>query len=354
MHRLREHPANPNFLVAGLETGAYATFDRGTHWTSLGTNLPPVPVYDLLFQESQGALVLGTHGRSIWVLDHIEPLAQLTSEVVTGSGYLFPIPPVHQQVVYNGQYWFGSGEFFAPNPASGATITYYLPKPGGGIEISISDSSGKTIRTLHGGAQLGLNRVHWDLRRTPAVSGVGPKVLPGVYTVAVAVPGGVALKSTVKVLPDPHFPVSDADRQSREASVMSAYTLQQQLLPARDAAQTLGQQITAMRQYLTSAGEGGQTALAALEKAAPDVGRISGEVSRTLAAAGRVETAIDGYDGLPTAAQLREIDWAWEDAVNAVAGLNKLIEHQMPPVYKAIGNAVQPEVVPVAPLGRPK
>jgi hypothetical protein len=164
----------------------------------------------------------------------------------------------------------------------------------------------------------------------------------------------VALKSTVKVLPDPHFPVSDADRQSREASVMSAYTLQQQLLPARDAAQTLGQQITAMRQYLTSAGEGGQTALAALEKAAPDVGRISGEVSRTLAAAGRVETAIDGYDGLPTAAQLREIDWAWEDAVNAVAGLNKLIEHQMPPVYKAIGNAVQPEVVPVAPLGRPK
>ena len=355
VHRLREHPSNPDFLVAGMETGAYATFDRGAHWTALGTNLPPVPVYDLLFQQSQGALVLGTHGRSLWVLDHIEPLAQMTAEVLNGPGRLFPIPPVQQQVIYNGQYWFGAGEFFAPNPSYGAVISYFAPKAAGGAEIDIADSSGRLVRSLQSTVQAGLNRVHWDLRRAPASTGAGPKVLPGTYNVTVTPVGGAPMKTTVTVEPDPRFPVSDADRQSRYASVMEAYTLQQQLVPARDAAQTLSQQLTAMRQYLGAAGEGGKAALAGVEKVAPEVSRIAGEIGRTLQAANRVEDAMDGYDGLPTAQQGRELEWAWEDGVAAVAALNKLLQHDMPPVYRALGDAVKwPEVKPVAPPARTK
>ena len=78
VHRLREHPTNPNLLVAGLETGVFASFDRGAHWTTLNNNLPPVPVYDLVFQERDNALVLGTHGRGIWILDQAAPLSQIT------------------------------------------------------------------------------------------------------------------------------------------------------------------------------------------------------------------------------------------------------------------------------------
>ena len=59
VHRIREHPANANLLVVAMEQGVYATFDRGAHWTTLDTNLPPVPVYDLAFQERSNALVLG-------------------------------------------------------------------------------------------------------------------------------------------------------------------------------------------------------------------------------------------------------------------------------------------------------
>lgn len=340
VHRLREHPSNPNFLVAGLETGAYATFDRGAHWTTLGGNLPPAPVYDLVFQESQGALVLGTHGRSIWVLDHAEPLAQLTSEAAKG-GYLFPIPPAHQQVTYNGQFWFGAGEFFAPNPAAGATITYFEPKAGAVVEIVIADAAGQTLRTLHGPGQAGFNRLQWDLRRTPATGPIGPKVLPGVYTVTLTAAGAAPLKSAVTVLPDPHFPIPDSERQARHQSVMSAYTLQQQLLPARAAAETLNQQVSAMRQYLSAAGPGGKAALGAVEKVAPEVSRLESDLGRTVTAANRVETSMDSYDGLPTAAQLRELEWAWEDAVAAVAALNKLIQHGMPPVYAALGDSVK-------------
>src|SRR5262249_50669827 len=58
VHRIREHPANANFLVAGLEAGVWASFDRGAHWTKLEGNLPPAPVYDLVYQEKSGALVV--------------------------------------------------------------------------------------------------------------------------------------------------------------------------------------------------------------------------------------------------------------------------------------------------------
>ena len=175
--------------------GAYATFDRGTHWTTLGTNLPPVPVYDLLFQESQGALVLGTHGRSIWVLDHIEPLAQLTQPSARPAALSVPRSARASTGGLLGPYWFGSGEFFAPNPAAGATITYYLPKHGGGIEISISDSPAKPIRTLHGPGAAGLNRVAWDLRRTPAVSGRRPQSPAWCLHRGGRRPGGVAAEN---------------------------------------------------------------------------------------------------------------------------------------------------------------
>jgi photosystem II stability/assembly factor-like uncharacterized protein len=355
VHRLREHSANPNFLAIGTEMGAYVTLDRGTQWTTVGGNLPPVPVYDLLFQESQGALVLGTHGRSIWVLDHIEPVAQMTSEVLKSGGYLFPVPVARQQVIYNGQYWFGAGEFFASNPAYGAAITYFLPQASASVEINIADEMGKTVRTLHGSAQSGLNRTHWDLRQAPASSGLGPKVLPGLYTVTVLPPGGAPLKARVTVEGDPRFPVSDADRRARHEAVMNAYALQQQLLPARDAAQTLGQQLTAMAQYLSAAGDGSRSVLSSVDKVSPEVTRLSGEISRTLNAAGRVEEAIDGYDGLPTTQQLRELGWAWEDGTAAVTALNKLIERDMPPVYTALGNGVKwPEVKAVAAPTRSK
>jgi hypothetical protein len=376
VHRIREHPANPNFLVAGLEMGAYATFDRGAHWTPLGANLPPVPVYDLVFQERANALVLGTHGRSIWVLDHIEPLAQLTAELIGGGGHLFPVPEVHHRNIYGGQFWFGAGEFFAPNPPFGAVLTYYLPKAHAGeVQIAITDAAGKPIRTLRGPAQAGLNRACWDLRQAgplpetgPQMAGcantggagfanraaAGPIVMPGKYSVAVIPPGGPPLRTDVTVAPDPHFPISDTDRATRQAALMSAYALQQQLAPARDAAHGLTSQISAMRQYLNAAGETGRPALVVLDRVAAGIGRAQIRMEQSMSGAGTVQNAIDGYPGLPTGAQLRQLDWAWEDAVAGVTVLNQAIRQEMPAVYAALGGAVRwPELKPVAVPLRP-
>ena len=335
VHRLREHPTNPNLLVAGLETGVFASFDRGAHWSNLNTNLPPVPVYDLVYQERDHALVLGTHGRGIWILDHAEPLAQIAPEALSAGLYLFPVPPTHYRNIYNRQYWFGAGEFFAPNPPPGAVITYYLPAGAVDVQLAIVDSAGKTVRSLRGPALPGINRTCWDLRRAaPLDSGLplpgnctgsvgrgGPLVIPGTYTVTVTA-GSAALAAGVTVLPDPHFAISDADRQSRETAVMSAYSLQQQLAPARETGQTLSGQIAMMRTNLAASSK--------LDQVAAQSAQVQSRISRTLTDAYNLENSIDAYQGLPTAAQWRDLDWAWEDAIAAVTALNRLIQQDLP------------------------
>jgi photosystem II stability/assembly factor-like uncharacterized protein len=380
VHRLREHPSKADLLVAGTEMGVYATFDRGGSWMSLNTNVPPVPVYDLLFQETSNALVLGTHGRGIWVLDHDEPLAEMTTEMaanIAGKEFLFPIPPVHHQLLFTGQFWFGHGEFFAPNPPAGAVVTYTLPSAkAAGVPIVISDASGKTIRTLRGPAKAGLNRACWDLREAPPIAdtaiaplatciaasvprdpaaspvippsgqipgaqgggggrggrGVGPVVLPGRYTVAVG-----SVKQDVTVGPDPHFTISETDRKKRHGAILSAYSLQQQLVPARDAVRTLTEQMAGLRQYFSA--DGAKSSVEAIDKLTPQITKAQAQVDRAIAAAAQVENAMEGYDGLPTAGQLRQMDWAWEDGTAAVTAVNQLIKEAVPAAYSAMGGA---------------
>jgi hypothetical protein len=291
---------------------------------------------------------------------------------MSGGAHLFPLPPAHYQSIYGGQFWFGAGEFFAPNPPFGAVITYYLP-PGstGQVLIAISDASGRLVRTLRGSSQPGLNRTCWDLRQGPplpesgqpqmgncsnpgarlagAPPAVGPVVMPGQYTVVVTPPGAAPLHTELSVLPDPHFTISDADRAARQSALMSAYTLQQQLTPARDAVQALNSQIAAIRQYLNGAGESGRTALAVLDRTAAGVPRAQNQVEQAITAANTVQNAIDGFAGLPTGAQLRQLDWAWEDALAGVAALNQVIREDMARVYTSLDGSVHyPEIKPVA------
>jgi hypothetical protein len=340
--------------------------------------MPPVPVYDLAFQEASGALVAGTHGRSIWVLDHVEPLAFLTSEVVNGTGHLFPPPPAHRQVIYGGQYWFGTGEYFAPNPPTGAVLTWYLPSEvKGGVQITIADASGAAVRTLHGSGDAGFNRGCWDLRReSPAVENPtpsaapcvaaatstlftrggtsGPIVPPGPYRVSIATGQGAPFTASLRIVPDPHFSISDADRATREAVLMRAYTLQRQLVAARGTARSLSAQLTAIREQVSRSGESGRPVLAAVDRAAADVARAQGQVGATIGTAARIQGAIDGYAGLPTATQLRELEWAFADGLGAIDTLNDIILHQMPGIWATAGGSTKwPEVKPIPGLTRP-
>ena len=163
INRIREHPSDPRILILAHERGLHFTNDGGATWIPLTTNLPTVPVDDAVFQERDHALVIGTHGRGIWVLDDIGPLTPLAAMNVDAT--LLPAPPARLMSTFSPQAWYGAGEFFAPNPDWNASISYYLHAAASGpATITVTDAAGKVVRTLTGPTAAGLNRVTWNLR----------------------------------------------------------------------------------------------------------------------------------------------------------------------------------------------
>lgn len=167
VHVVREDPANPNLLFAGTEFGLFASFDRGASWQKMKNGLPPVPVFDVLIHPREHDLIIGTHGRSIWIMDDITPLEKMSDNVISSDLEVFETRPAVEYRMGNMKGFTGQQEFIAPNPPYGVIVNYYLKtKPEGRnpVHITIADKSGKNIREINGSTEAGVNRVNWDLR----------------------------------------------------------------------------------------------------------------------------------------------------------------------------------------------
>jgi photosystem II stability/assembly factor-like uncharacterized protein len=187
---VREDPANPDLLFAGTELGLYVSFDRGGAWQPLG-NLPSVPVDDILVHPRDRDLVIATHGRSLYILDDIRPLEELTASVAQEAAHLFPIRPALARDPLPG--WVDSagstGVYRGANPPEGATITVFVKEfTGDSISIAIKGSDGRPVATLTSPGTPGFNRLTWNLKHGSDVlspyGGEGAKyVRPGEYEV---------------------------------------------------------------------------------------------------------------------------------------------------------------------------
>jgi photosystem II stability/assembly factor-like uncharacterized protein len=161
---IREDLADPSLLFAGTEFGILFSTDAGKHWEPLATGLPTVAVDDIAIHPRERDLVIGTHGRSVYVLDDITPLEQWR-EVKGDSITLFaPRAVTAFQPRGIGGIW-GQRIFTAKNPPFGATLHYYvpadLPDP---VRLVIADSAGREVRKLTGPSTRGVHRVVWDLQ----------------------------------------------------------------------------------------------------------------------------------------------------------------------------------------------
>ena len=332
VHRIREHPRNARLLFLGHERGIQFSIDGGASWSPLNLNMPNVPVDDILIHPRDNDLIAGTHGRSIWVLDNISALEALTPDAMRSDAFLVPPARARLLSIYNPQAWYGAGQYFAPNPDFGAAVDYYL-RAGSRDEVSVTvaDARGATVRTIKGTGRAGLNRASWDLRieppvpdlarETPAVGGFGgapqgPLVLPGVYTVTVHA-AGRWLQGELHVEGDPRVAFSDADRRTRQTSLLNLYALQKSLSAARAAAATAAGQLD------TSGGRGIVSSRADTNSR---LTQVQADVVAQFNAVNSLSRAIEGYSGLPTADQRRQLDWAFEDAAKAVEALNRVLQ----------------------------
>jgi hypothetical protein len=166
--------------------------DRGANWSRFA-DLPTVAVDDIVVHSREGDLLIATHGRSLYIVDDVRPLQQLTLDVREKPAHLFPVREATGFHMMPGFVdWQGKGNFRGENPPEGALISFYVKfYTGDEVKIKITDATGATVAKLKMPGTPGLNRVAWDLKPTKDVlteyGGEGQKhVKPGEYTVTLA------------------------------------------------------------------------------------------------------------------------------------------------------------------------
>ncbi|MEW6209879.1 MAG: hypothetical protein AB1631_16055 [Acidobacteriota bacterium] len=218
---IREDPRNKNLLYLGTEYALYVSLDGGVEWKRFMTGLPTVRIDDILVHPRDNDLIVGTHGRGIYIIDDITPLQQLSEKVMSADSHLFDVRAGVQwlQDITLSRYAGGAKYFRGQNPQPGTAISYYLKSAvTDDVKITISDVTGKVVRTMSGTKDAGINRVQWNLRGDPPPRPAGggggggqgrfgqggfgaPPLDPGTYLVKLSV-GGKEMTAKVEVEAD--------------------------------------------------------------------------------------------------------------------------------------------------------
>ncbi|MGH8135634.1 MAG: WD40/YVTN/BNR-like repeat-containing protein [Steroidobacteraceae bacterium] len=187
---LREDPKNPDLLFAGTEFGLFVSLNRGGTWVKFG-GLPTVAVDDILIHPRDADLVIATHGRSLYVVDDIRPLEELTTAAAGQEAIVFtPRKAFGSYLLPGSGDWTGKADFRGDNPPEGALISFYLKSfRGETVEIKIANALDQPVAKFKMSGTPGISRFNWDLKPTKEVvaeyGGEGQKfVRPGEYTIS--------------------------------------------------------------------------------------------------------------------------------------------------------------------------
>jgi photosystem II stability/assembly factor-like uncharacterized protein len=294
---VREDPERKGLLFAGTERAVFVSFNDGDDWQPLRLNMPATSIRDLVIHGDD--VVVGTHGRSFWILDDITPLRQLDAKVAAAEAHLF-----RPQVAYrvrgnlNHDTPLPPDEPAGQNPPDGAVIDYHLKAATTGpAALEIMDDKGHLVRRFSSedrpeavaekdldipiywirpprvlSAAAGSHRFVWDLhypppeggrrsypmtaiyRDTPSVP-TGPWVMPGQYVVRLTV-GGKTFEQPLTVKMDPRVK-APAEVLARQFELsLQCYE------DARQARETLGRVRRLRSQIQERKGKAGEGALA--------------------------------------------------------------------------------------------
>jgi len=338
-HVIKEDLENAELLFLGTELGLFMSVDGGAAWARYETDFPQVAVRDLAIHPRENDLIIGTHGRGVWILDDITPLRALTPELLNETVAVLPTRPA-VQTIGGGQSWFsGNAEFVGQNPPQAAAIVYYQRRRHifGDMNVEVYDPEGDLITTLPAGKVKGINRVDWPTRlpppKVPPASSLvpafqGPRVAEGTYTYRLT-KGDSTYEGTITVVADPRSPHSAEDRRLQQETALELYDMLERLTYVVEATVDLRDQARA-RADSTSGGtadrlddyadelEGFRGGLlntaggyvAAEQKLREDLGELYGRVN--------------SYDGRPTNSELERKEMLARRLEEAVARFNAL------------------------------
>ena len=282
VNTVREDPVRKGLLFAGTELAVFVSFDDGDHWEPLRFNMPATSIRDLVIHDND--IVVGTHGRSLWILDDIAPLRQMNESIVNADAYLFRSSTAYRvRRSVNTDTPLPPEEPAGENPPDGAIIYYNLKSPAP-VTIEIFDAAKKLVRKYSSGdkpepipadtvvqtqwvrptaipsSDAGLNRFVWDLHYPPPdsveheypISAVwhntprypqGPVVLPAQYTITLTVNGkSYSQPLTVKMDPRVKTPLTSLQEQFRLATKLVSM-MHQSMQNANDDLKKLTEQL---------------------------------------------------------------------------------------------------------------
>jgi hypothetical protein len=152
--------------------------------------LPTVAVHDIVIHPRERDLVIGTHGRGIYIFDDISPLEQMTPEVTAKPAHLFPVRSAVALKVKESPK-VKSNEFVGQNPPYGVIIQYYLKNPvGKKVNLTVR-AGGYATAVLEGSGAAGLHQVVWNLRPNLQGGGEQAVIIPQECTVSLQAGGQV-------------------------------------------------------------------------------------------------------------------------------------------------------------------
>ncbi len=261
INTVREDPSKKGLLFAGSENAVYVSFDDGENWQTLRLNMPATSIRDLVIKDDD--IVVGTHGRSFWILDDITPLRQISSQLIKNEAILYK--PQNTYRVKFSTYTdtpITQEEPQGQNPPDGAIINYFLKeKANSPVTLEIFDAMGKPVRQFSSddkpyelpdlniplywirpqqilSAEAGSHRFIWDVHYAPlnlppsypisavyqntAPDATSPWVLAGNYTAKLTV-NGKAYSQTFTIKMDPRVKTSTIDLKNQHDLSVAAY-----------------------------------------------------------------------------------------------------------------------------------
>jgi photosystem II stability/assembly factor-like uncharacterized protein len=254
---VREDPVRRGLLFCGTERAVFVSFNDGDDWQPLRLNMPATSIRDLVIKDDD--VVVGTHGRSFWILDDITPLRQINHEVTTAAATLY-----QPQLAYRVRWNVNTDTPIPPdepagqNPPDGAILNYYLKSAAAGpVTLEIRDAQNKLVRRYAStdqpppvdekrldiptywirppqplGTAAGSHRFVWDLHYPPPPGSSrqrypmtavyrdtpsephGPWAMPGTYSVQLIVDGKTYTQPlTLRMDPRVRTPLAELQRQ---------------------------------------------------------------------------------------------------------------------------------------------
>ena len=196
---LRSDKSDKKILYAGTETGMYISYDRGNSWNKFQKNLPIVPITDLTIKDN--SLIVATQGRSIWMIDDLTVIHQLTPS--TDQIKLYKPKDSYRMGGAGGRKSLTAGT----NLPNGTIIHYFIPnyvKDNDQVKLSIHSADGALIKEFSNKSKEnslkvknGGNSFVWNMKY-PGAKQLENMVLWGTdFSGAKAVPGNYIVKLKV-------------------------------------------------------------------------------------------------------------------------------------------------------------